>query len=190
MQRLSTTGQPMWDLVKTRHGKKHFVKAIKVSKDYGLPTALASLTVKAGFGEWSKKMSQIVEKVRKEGGGLSHNKNVHNSKCRQLWDEGRGLDFQIFPKFKWLKYGLDFDNIWLRQMWDIGQLWFKYGWYMIEIVPMNQLVRILVLFLQGLNGFCYCFCKGQRGFKYIKIVYISIFSQIVQLDLSWTLKLI
>ena len=39
----------MWDLVKTRHGKKHFVKAIKVSKDYGWRTALASLTVKVGL---------------------------------------------------------------------------------------------------------------------------------------------
>ena len=46
----------MWDLVKTRHGKKHFVKAIKVSKDYGWRTALASLTVKVGFGEPSKKI--------------------------------------------------------------------------------------------------------------------------------------
>ena len=45
----------MWDLVKTRHGKKHFVKAIKVSKDYGWRTALASLTLKVGFGESSKK---------------------------------------------------------------------------------------------------------------------------------------
>ena len=46
LQRVSTTGQPMWDLVKTRHGKKHIVKAIKVSKDYGWRTVLASLTVK------------------------------------------------------------------------------------------------------------------------------------------------
>ena len=69
----------MWDLVKTRHGKKHFVKAIKVSKDYGWRTALASLTVKVGFGESSKKkMSQIVEKVQK--GGAADLK----SKCPQF----------------------------------------------------------------------------------------------------------
>ena len=36
----------MWDLVKTRHGRKYFVKAIKVAKDYGWRTTLASLTVK------------------------------------------------------------------------------------------------------------------------------------------------
>ena len=46
LQRVSTEGQLVWDLVKTRHGKKHFVKAVKVAKDYGWRTSLASLTVK------------------------------------------------------------------------------------------------------------------------------------------------
>ena len=59
----------MWDLVKTRHGKKHFVKAIKVSKDYGWRTALASLTVKVGFGESSKKKCHKLWKKSKKGGG-------------------------------------------------------------------------------------------------------------------------
>ena len=38
---------------------------------------------------------------------------VHNSKCELLSDEGGGLDFQILPQFKWLKYGLNFDDIWV-----------------------------------------------------------------------------
>ena len=46
LQRVSSDGQLVWDLVKTRHGKKHFVKAVKVAKDYGWRTSLASLTVK------------------------------------------------------------------------------------------------------------------------------------------------
>ena len=57
----------MWGLMKTRHGKKHFVKAIKVSKDYGWRTALASLTVKVGFGESSKKNVTNCEKSPKGG---------------------------------------------------------------------------------------------------------------------------
>ena len=47
---MSSEGQLVWDLVKTRHGKKHFVKAVKVAKDYSWRTSLASLTVKvAGY---------------------------------------------------------------------------------------------------------------------------------------------
>ena len=45
-QRVSAGGQLMWDLVKTRHGRKHFVKAIKVAKNHDWRTTLASLTVK------------------------------------------------------------------------------------------------------------------------------------------------
>ena len=46
--------------------------------------------------------------------GSAKNKKVNNSKCGLLRDErGRGCpDFQIFPKFKYLKYDLDFYDIW------------------------------------------------------------------------------
>ena len=47
---------------------------------------------------------------------------VNNSKCELLSDEG-GLDFQILPQFKWLKYGLNFDDIWVIYWWDICKIW-------------------------------------------------------------------
>ena len=37
--------------------------------------------------------------------------------------EGEGLDFQIFPKFPWLKYGLDFDDTCDRYLWNIGNIY-------------------------------------------------------------------
>ena len=38
-----------------------------------------------------------------------------------------GFGFQIFPRFKWLKFGLDFDDIWGRCGWDLGNIWYKHG---------------------------------------------------------------
>ena len=35
----------MFDLVKARHGKKYYIKVIKVAKDYGWRNTLASLTI-------------------------------------------------------------------------------------------------------------------------------------------------
>ena len=82
-------------------------------------------------------MSRNCGKSQKEGGGVSaENQKVHNSKCRLLCDEGGDLVFQIFPKFKWLKYGLDFDNVMVIFKWDLGKIWYVYDWYTIEIVPM------------------------------------------------------
>ena len=45
--------------------------------------------------------------IRGEGSALK----IHISKCGLFWGEGGGPDFQVFPKFKWLKYGPDFDAI-------------------------------------------------------------------------------
>ena len=38
-------------------------------------------------------------------------------------------DFQGHPKFKYMKYGLDFDAICMRYLWDIGNISNVYGWY-------------------------------------------------------------
>ena len=38
-----------------------------------------------------------------------------------------GPDFQISPKFKWLKYDLDFDDIWVIYWSDIRKIWYMYG---------------------------------------------------------------
>ena len=74
-----------------------------------------------------------MEKPKKGGGGKTQNQKVHNSNCGLLWEEGReGPDFQIFPKFKCMKYGFDFYNMLVRYR----QICYKYGWYMIEIIPM------------------------------------------------------
>ena len=53
-----------------------------------------------------KKMSQIVEKVHS-----AIIKIVYISKCRLFRMRG-GSNFQMFPKFKQQKYGLDFYDIW------------------------------------------------------------------------------
>ena len=83
-----------------------------------------------------QKMSTKVEKFQKGGGGQ---RPKSKSPQFKLWTTLRqeGVpDFQIFPKFKWLKHGLEIDNIWLIYWWDICQIWYIYGWYMIEIIPM------------------------------------------------------
>ena len=48
LQRQTAGGLPRFDLVKQRHGKKYYVKAVKVPKDYNWRNTLASLTVKVG----------------------------------------------------------------------------------------------------------------------------------------------
>ena len=47
-QKVTAGGKPMFALLKQRHGKKYFVRVIKVEKDYGWRNTLASLTVKVG----------------------------------------------------------------------------------------------------------------------------------------------
>ena len=62
---------------------------------------------------------------------------VNNSKCELLSDEGAGLDCQILPQFKWLKYGLNFDDIWVIYICEIyAKFDICIARYMIEIVPM------------------------------------------------------
>ena len=71
---------------------------------------------------------------------ISNQKKVNSPKFWLLWDEGGGgLDVQIFPKFKWLKYGSNFDAIRVTYLWDIGNIWYTDGWYMIKIVLMYWL---------------------------------------------------
>ena len=46
--------------------------------------------------------------------------------------EMRREDVQGFsPKFKWLKYSLNVDDICAVYWWNIGKRWCIYGWYMI-----------------------------------------------------------
>ena len=48
-----------------------------------------------------KKMSQIVEKVHKGGGGQRQNQNSLHFKCRlTLTEEGGGRNFSDFPQIK------------------------------------------------------------------------------------------
>ena len=63
-----------------------------------------------------------MEKAQRGGGGKTENQKVHNANCGLLWEEGGGgPDFQIFPKFKCMKYGFDFYNILVIYWWDIGK---------------------------------------------------------------------
>ena len=67
------------------------------------------------LGEPSKlEMSRKSGKSPK-GGGRSALKIKKSTIQNVDYFETRGgsLDFQIFPKFKWLKYGLEFDNSWV-----------------------------------------------------------------------------
>ena len=43
-----------------------------------------------------------------------------------------GLDYQVFPKFKYWKYGLILMIFWMRRCWDKVNIWYIYGWYMIK----------------------------------------------------------
>ena len=68
-------------------------------------------------------MSQNCGKVHKGGSALKIKKSTIQN-VDYFETRSGGLDFQIFPKFKWLKYGLDFDNIWVTYRWDIGKIWY------------------------------------------------------------------
>ena len=69
------------------------------------------------------------------GGGIS----TENSYV-DIFEMSVGIWLAKCSKFKRLKYLLDFEDIWLINMWDkenIGN-WYKYCWYKIEIDPMYQ----------------------------------------------------
>ena len=66
------------------------------------------------------------------------------------------------PLFKQKKYGLDFVDIWLIHWWDMGNILYIYGWWMIVL-------------MYELNMISYCSCKGQRDCGVLMIVYISNF---------------
>lgn len=44
----------MYDLVRNRHGKKFYVKVVKVSKDYSWRDVLASMALKVTFNNINK----------------------------------------------------------------------------------------------------------------------------------------
>ena len=86
-----------------------------------------------------RKMSRKCGKSLKGGvEGISNKKQkVHNSNCRLFWDETGGLDFKVFSK-------IQMTEIWpwfwfcicVIYWWDKGKIWYKYGWYLIEITSM------------------------------------------------------
>ena len=88
---------------------------------------------------------------------------IRNSNYRLFWDEvGGGPDFHAIPNKKWLKYTYSIEL--MIYWWDIGNIWYIYGWYMIDIVPM---------YLWHM-WFSYCLRKGQRECNHQKCLNIKL----------------
>ena len=80
------------------------------------------------LGEQSKKqMSQKVEKPKR--GEAKPKIKKSTIPIVDYFEKKGGPDFQIFPKFKCMKYGFDFYNILVTYWWDIG----KFGTNMADI---------------------------------------------------------
>ena len=82
-QKVSGSGYLMWDYIKQRHGKRYYVKPIKVNKDHGWRNTLASLvlscvrtdsvpTVNIPLGEELPKFRKEINKPEKADAVQKH----------------------------------------------------------------------------------------------------------------------
>ena len=96
--------------------------------------------------KWSKKCKK--SKTGRGSGPKIQMSTIQNEVCFEIRGGRWGQDFHVFPKFKWLRYGLDL----MVYGWDIGNIWPIYGWLGLIMVQCVSYIYLSVT----------VFSKGQR----------------------------